>query len=245
MKILKHLALGAAVALSTPAVAQDSRDAAIARMAQAFATEPLTAEQEARLPAARQVVDKIFPPGTYMKMMDQSMQPVMDAIQMQMGTMPIADLVRMTGMPEEEIAQLGEGTMGEVMAILDPVHAERQKLVTTVTLNWMSQLMDRMEPSFRAGLSRAYAVRFSEVELRELSAFFATPTGGHYAEESMLIMMDPQVMAAMGEMMPAMMEIMPDMMADMQQKLESLPKARKPEDLSVEERARLGELLGS
>lgn len=243
--ITKALLAAAPVALSfsSPAVAQDDA-VAMQQLTKAFTAEPLTAEQQDRLPAAEQVVGKIFPPGTYMKMMNETMQPMMDAIMAQVGAMPIGDIVRVTGLPEDEVAAMGEGTLAEVMAILDPVHEERQRLITSTTMDWMAQLMDQMEPSFRAGLSRAYAVRFEETELRELSAFFSTPTGGHYAAESMLIMMDPQVMSTMTEMLPAMMDSMPQMMADVQQKMESLPKARKSEDLSDAERARLAELLG-
>lgn len=236
------------LALAVPAVAQEDSAAdgaeAARRMAQVFTADPLTAEQQARLPAAENVVGRIFPPGTYMKMMGENMQPMMDAIMGQVGALPIAQLVRMTGLPESEISGLGEGTLAEVMAILDPVYERRQKLATATTMDWMAQLMDQMEPSFRAGLSRAYAVRFEEAELRELSAFFDTPAGGHYAAESMLIMMDPQVMSAMGELMPRLMDTMPQMIADMQQKMDTLPKARTIEELSDEERARLSELLG-
>ena len=61
--------------------------------------------------------------------------------------------------------------------------------------------MDRIEPSYRAGLARAFATRFSAAELDELNRFFSTPVGARYAGESMLIYADPQVMAAMNELM--------------------------------------------
>jgi hypothetical protein len=247
MKLFSKFARAAAplaLVAAVPAFAQASDSAAAVPTAQMFAAQPLTSEQQTRLPAAEQVVARIFPPGTYKKMMDQSMKPMMDAVMGQVGAMPVADLVRMAGIPEVEVANLGEGTLAEMMAIIDPAYDERQKLVLDASMSWASQLMNRMEPSFRAGLARAYAVRFSEAELTELRAFFVTPTGAHYAEQSMLIMVDPQVMAAFGEMMPAMMEAMPQLMEDMRQKTESLPKPRKIEELTEAERARLAELLG-
>lgn len=243
IKVAMMAAVPFALAFGSPASAQDARGVP-AQTAPIFTAEPLTAEQESRLPAAEMVVDKIFPPGTYMKMMDESMKPMMDAIMGQVGALPVASLMRMTGLPESEIADMSDATLSEVMNILDPVYEDRRQIITDTTMSWMGELMNQMEPSFRAGLSRAYAVRFEEAELRELSVFFTTPTGAHYAEESMLIMMDPQVMSAMGEMMPAMMESMPQMLEALQGKMESLPRARQPADLSEEERARLSELLG-
>ena len=217
---------------------------AMEKMAELFVADPLTADQKARIPAANQVVDQIFPPGTYMKMMDESMRPVMDGVMGQMGSLPLSSILAMAGLSESEVGDVGEGTLAELMEIVDPAYQERQKLVADETVSWITRLMDTIEPSFRRGLSRAYAVRFSEAELHEMSAFFSTPTGSHYAGESMLIMTDPQVMAVMGEMMPAMMEMMPGMMTAIQERSAELPPARRFEELSDDEKARFAELLG-
>jgi hypothetical protein len=112
-----------------------------------------------------------------------------------------------------------------------------------VSIGLISDLMNQIEPSYRAGLTRAYAVRFSETELGELNAFFATPTGGHYAAESMLIYTDPQVMSAMNQMMPAMMEMLPAMMSNMVEATADLPEARSYSQLSEEEQVRLAAIL--
>lgn len=237
------LAAPLALGLAGPVAAQDDATAPPAGAA-VFTAPALDAAQQARLPLAQQAIEKIFPAGTYRRMMDQSLQPMMDSIMAQVGALPIADLVRMTGLPESEFSGIGQGTLAEMMAIIDPAFDQRRSVATNVTMRWMVDLMDRMEPGFRAGMARAYATRFTETELNALNAFFATPEGGRYATESMLVMMDPQVMAAMGEMMPAMMETMPAMMADMQQQMEGLPRARGMSDLSDAERQKLAELMG-
>ncbi|WP_427964099.1 DUF2059 domain-containing protein [Altererythrobacter sp.] len=244
-KTIFSLGVGLAL-LAQPVAAQSDQSGAqaAAAMQELFKADPLTGEQEARLPAAKAVVGKIFPAGTYMKMMNDTMRPVMDSVMGQVSQMPPKSLIAMAGLPQEKVDSLGDGTLSELMQIMDPAYGQRQKIASGVMIDWMTRLMDQMEPSVRAGLTRAYAVRFSQSELSDLNAYFATPTGSKYASESMLIMTDRQVLAAMGEMMPAMMEMMPEMAKAMQERMAELPPPRETKDLSDEERARISELLG-
>lgn len=247
---MKRVALLAGVvglALAQPASAQDPApdfSNLAASMGELFKAEPLTAEQQARVPQAEKVVAQLFPPGTYRKMMDQMMGPMMDAMMSQVGQLPLADIARISGVEEAALAEIGDARLGEVAALLDPAFEERNRITGQVSLDMITRLMDRIEPSYRAGLARAFASRFSDSELGELQQFFATPVGSRYAAESMLIYADPQVMAAMNEMMPAMFEMMPGMIEEMQAKTAHLPPARNASELSDAELARLGELLG-
>ncbi|MCP5395570.1 MAG: DUF2059 domain-containing protein [Sphingomonadaceae bacterium] len=240
---LSMIVVAAGLSAASPLDAQESMPPSL--LGEAFKAEPLTAEEEARLPAAEQVVDRIFPPGTYRRMMDETMQPVMDQVMGGMLNVPIAELARIGGIPEEDVKALGDGTLREAMSIMDPAYEERMRISNEVTLEFITDLMDRIEPAYRAGLARAYAKRFTAAELAELDRFFQTPVGSHYAAESMLIMADPQVMAAMNEMMPAMLEMLPGMMQAMQDRTAHLPKARSYSDLSDDEKAQLADLLGT
>ncbi|MFN3863215.1 MAG: DUF2059 domain-containing protein [Erythrobacter sp.] len=221
-------------------------EAVTGAMAQIFGkAEPLSAEQQARIPAAEQVVVRIFPPGTYAKMMNDTMKPMMDNIMGSFMDVPISEIARVSGLPADQLSAMGEGSLREAMAILDPAFEERTKLVSGMTMQLVGELMEKIEPSYRAGLARAYASRFTEAELADMAAYFSTPTGAHYAAESLLIYTDPQVMAAMTEMMPAMMQLLPDMMAKAKQAEARLPAARSFSDLAPAEQARLAELLGT
>ncbi len=252
MKRVAIIAGIAALALGQPLAAQDAETgddmAEISAMADIFGdmfkAEPLTAEQEARLPQAETVVDKIFPPGSFAKMMEDTLEPMMDAITASVGELPLGQIAALAGRDPADVAEMGDATLGEVMAILDPAHEERNRIVTEITVDMTLELMERLEPSYRAGLMRAYAVRFTEEEMAELNRFFETPVGSHYAAESMLIYADPQVMSAMNEMMPMMMEMMPGMMERMQESMASLPAPKSYEDLGAEERGQLAAALG-
>ena len=242
-------ALAALALAPQPLAAQEpapEAEAVMGAMANIFGkAEPLTAEQQARIPAAEHVVARIFPPGTYARMMNDTMKPMMDNVMGSFMDVPMSEIAKLSGLPAEQLPAMGEGSLREVMAILDPAFEERTKLVSGMTMELVSEMMVEIEPSYRAGLARAYASRFTEAELADMAAYFSTPTGSRYAAESMLIYTGPQVMAAMNEMMPTMMRLMPDMMAKAKEVEAQLPPARTFSDLTPAEQARLAELLGT
>jgi len=209
-----------------------------------FASEPLTPEQEARLPLAEAVVARIFPPGTYARMMDEMMAPMTDSILGSMAQLPLAQIAAIAGIEQSQIAAMDEAKLGEVMAIVDPVHERRSAIASEVMLEMMGEMAERVEPAYRKGLTRAYAVRFEPADLAEIDRFFRTPVGSRYAAESMLIYADPQVMSAINEIMPAVLEMLPTTMERMQQRMADLPEPREISDLSDEELRQLSDLLG-
>ncbi len=248
MKKIAILASTVMLGLTQPVAAQetapDNLSGMAAMMGEMFKAEPLTEEQQARVPQAELVVAQVFPAGTYRKMMDQMMGPMMDGLMGSFQQMPVADLARLGGMEQSELAAMGDATLGEMSAIIDPAYQERNRVIAQVSIDMATGLMDRIEPSYRAGLARAFATRFSGEELAELQRMFSTPVGARYASESMLIYADPQVMAAMNEMMPAMLEMMPQMIDDMQTRTAHLPPTRRIEDLNEAELERLAALFG-
>jgi hypothetical protein len=232
-RLLSALAL-AALILPAGAAAQT----AAAPQARSAAPDP------ARLAAARPVVARLLPPGTYKRMMDQSFGQIMDTVMESMGTMPLQDVVRLSGISEADAAELGQATIEQVMAIYDPHWKERTKLGTNAMMASITDLMSSMEPAMRNGLTRAYAREFSAAELGEMERFFATPAGAHYAEKSMAMFTDPELMKAMTDLMPEMMKRMPDMIAKAESATAHLPKQRGNKDLAPAEREQLGKLLG-
>ena len=197
-----------------------------------------------RLEAAQATVKHVFPSGTYARIMERTMDGVMDATMDSIGEMPLRDLAAIGGKSPEELEKMGKGTLKEMLAIVDPAYDQRMHLTMQVMSQEMTTLMTRFEPAFQDGLARAYAKRFTVAQLDELNSFFETPTGRAYAAESLVIMTDPEVMKKMTEIMPAMMKQMPAITQRMKQAMAGLPGPRKPEDLSPEEKARLAELLG-
>lgn len=228
------VSLALVLGLCSPAVAQTQP---------APAPAP-SAIDPARGEAARQTVDYLFPVGTYRRIMagtvDGLMGPMMDSVKQ----MPLRELAAIGGLPEAELAKLGEGSLAQMMAILDPAYEQRTQATMRTIMAEMTEVMDTVEPSFRDGLSQAYARRFSATELADMNRFFATPSGRAYAAESMVIFMSPEVMAKMQEMMPVLMQRMPSIMQKVQAAVASLPPPRRPQDLSDADRAKLAKLMG-
>ncbi|MBB5712022.1 DUF2059 domain-containing protein [Sphingomonas xinjiangensis] len=233
IRVDKMLAIAAALAIGTTSAAAQT------------APKPVTAPVDpARLSAARQVVARLMPPGTYKRMMDQSMGPLMDSMTQSMGQLPVQELARLSGITAEEASTLGTGTIEQVMAIYDPHWRDRLKRSTDAMMGGMTEIMTNMEPAMREGLSRAYAREFVPAELAEMDRFFATPAGAHYALKSLQLFMDPEMMKIMSDMVPEMTKRMPDMMAKAEAAVAALPKPRSNSDLTPAERAKLATLLG-
>ena len=265
IRIVQTCAAGmlAAASLCTPAAAQtdistvkpevapknasaDAEAEMMAALQQMFQAEPLTAEQEARLPEARAVVVKVLPEGFYGQMMgdmmDSIMQPLFGMATGQMGARSLVE--RKVGLYGEELPDLSEEQSEQVVALLDPQAEQRAEQMQSVLTGFMTEMFAALEPPMRDGLTNAYAVRFSERELGDIAAFFATPTGARYASESMAVFTDPQVMSAMMQSVPAMLGSLPEMAGELEAAAAELPEARGYDDLSAAERSRLAGLLG-
>lgn len=224
---------------------QEELDAMGSLFGDMFGTaEPLSPEEEARLGGAMQVVTKLFPKGTYAKMMEESMGPLLEGMMGATGGSPAINLSGLTGIDPITLGTVEEDKLKAAMALLDPKASERDAAMGNVMFEIISEVVVEIEPAYRAGLARAYAVRFSADELADLSKYFATPVGRKYAAESFLIFADPQVMSAMNEVMPVMMQRMPAMMEAMSSVAEQFPDGRSFSALGASERAKLASLLG-
>ena len=244
---------GLALTMATPLAAQDGvqdTDAESAFLADlftdVFTAEPLTADQEARLPAASAVVDTMMPEGFYAEMMtssiDAMMGPLIGLVSGEEGARIV--LLSRLALDPETLEGLSEMEVLELAALLDPGLPQRGEALDALLKGLMGDIGVALEPGFRAGMARAYAVRFDEAQLADIAAFFATPTGRIYATENFRLMADPQVMAASMQAFPAMMERFVGIEEDMKAAFEALPGERKLGELAPEERARMAELLG-
>jgi len=195
-------------------------------------------------PLAIEIAGKLFPDGTYRRMLGPQMTQMMSGMTDSMSGMPIGPMLKAAGLPETAGANLNKATIGEVMAILDPAYQQRMRGMIDAMFSAMIPLFEKLEPDLRAGLAVSLDNRFSVAQLSELRAFFATPTGSAFASQQMLLFMDPAVMGKMQAAMPKIMGEMPQMMAAAAKANEGLPKVKKYQELTPAERKKLSELLG-
>jgi len=252
-KIVNAMA-AAALVCAVPAAAQEDPehsesamspgdlDEFAGMMAGLFQTEPLTEEQNARLPAAQAVIGEMMPDGFYGEMMagmmDKMLRPMLT-----MFSQPEFVLGARLTVDAEAIEALEEAEQAELTAMLDPAYQARGDAMVAVLTSRMGGMFTAMEGPMREGLSKAYAVRFDDAQLADIAAFFATPTGGEYARESMALFADPQVMQASMQALPAMMSGFGDIESAMREAMAALPAERGYGDLTEAQRERMAELL--
>ena len=251
MRLTKWIAapLGAiALGMAAPAAAQDE-DMSEAEMAEfaemmggLFQAEPLTAEQEALLPLANDVVAKMLPDGFYAEIMEDIMGSTMRPILSMFSGPSFVVMSRISlddGLPE-----LSEAEMAELAGVLDPAYATRGDAIISAMTGGMGDMFAVMEGPMREGMAKYYVTRFTGPQLGEINAFFETPTGALFARESMAMAADPQFMSSIMSTMPEVMGQMGDFDARMEAAMESIPEAKTFDALTAEERTRAAALLG-
>ena len=256
MKSIKDLVTGiaaGALMIATPAAAQDefgSEEMTEQQMAEfgalfgsMFQAEPLTLEQEARLPAAQRVVGLMLPDGFYGKMMADTIGPMFDGIFSMFGG-PDMIVSSKFVLSDEQREALSDAQMAEIAGIVDPAYESRGGAISDAMNASMTEAFAVMESPMRDGLSRAYAARFDDTQLADIAAFFATPTGQVYAPESMALFSDPQVMQSMMGTLPVIMQSFGGMEKTIEDAMAALPKEKGYADLSASEKSRLAQLLG-
>ena len=209
-----------------------------------FAADPLTEEQESRLPAAKELARHLMPAGSFADSIQTTMEPMFDMLFEMAIPEKTAQLSRLTGVDFEDTEELQDEQIEEALALLDPHFETRNEKLQQVILSMVGQLFGAMEPAYRKGLSRAFAVRFTEQEMADQLAFFQTPSGASFARQIVEIQYDPQLLTVMEEVGPAFVKIMPSMIEEFKTLEEDYPAARQFGDLATAERSRLAELLG-
>lgn len=245
------IGMGGAVALALapqPLAAQadpsvPEMDQAMAALGAMFPAEPLTAEQEARLPQTQRIINRMIPEGTLGEMMggmfDKMFGPMMAAadgpaiatVQKGIRVSPVA-----IGLSEEQTA--------EIAALLDPAYAERHKREMAVMPAMMRDMMTVMEPTMRKAMSELYAIHFSQKELDDIETFFQTDSGTAFARKSFTMSSDPRILAASMEAMPQIMGAIADMEKKIAAASADLPPKRGFADLSKADKAKVAKLTG-
>lgn len=253
MKVLWKLAAPLALVVSpAAAAAQDAADTtadtaameqALSAIAGTFAVEPLTPEQESRLPLARSVVERIMPPGTLGEMMGSMFDNMLGPLEALSQPRPIAVVAEQLGYPEAELP-LDDEQAAIAAAIFDPAWDERRQRQAEALPLAMGNLMNVMEPAMRRAMTELYAVHFSDGELADIAAFFATTSGATYARQSYALASDPRLLTAVFSEMPAFMGGMMTMQQQLEEATADLPPARTLAELTPNERKRLADMLG-
>jgi hypothetical protein len=136
-------------------------------------TSTVSAPEPDRLAAARELVSVVFPQNRREVMVRQAFQAVNAMVLSNIGSSPF---MRQGGARDSEVQQVVKDFM-----------ARREAASTAM-------MVSEIPPMVRA-VENAYARRFTVSQLNEIKAFFLTPTGQIYGEQSQTLMTDPDVVA--------------------------------------------------
>lgn len=197
---------------------------------------PLTQEQQARLPLAISLAEKVVPPGSLGSMMDGMLGGLLGP--MLGDDEPSARAVisrRVGGLYEDR--DMTKADASRIADLLDPAWRERETRTQAFT-------QQAIEPVVRQAVAELYAVHFSDAQLADIDAFFSTPSGAAYASQSYRMASDPRLTATMMTMMPQAMEQMGAIEAELDAAMADLPPQRNYADLSDNQKKLLAQWLG-
>jgi hypothetical protein len=203
------------------------------------AVPPVTAPDPVLFEAAKPVVNAIFPIGTYRRMMSGTLSQMVDQMMGSMMDMKASEMVGVIAPDakgkDDAKAIVGDRSIGQMAEIADPAFRERTKITMDVMFAEMIPLMEKMEPQIRTNMTSIYARKFNATQLGDLARFFATPSGKAYADQSMMVFMDPDMIKSMQSFVPEFLKAMPDIMKKVEAATAHLPKPKKAgEDEAVQ-----------
>lgn len=230
MTMMRTMTVAAMLLTATPGMAQTTPTpaptptSAPAAPPPVFTVQPIPPTDPARLAAARPVIDRIWPMGTYARMMRTIMGPYMQGSIAQVMAMKPGDLIPGMGAKDGKDTKPEDNeTLAQMAAKQDPYYQQRIALSMNAVGDAMAELMTKVEPGVRDAMAHAYARRFTVAQLGELDRFFATPTGQAYATDQMQLMMSPDMAQAMQTFLPEMVKAAPDLVARVTAATKDLP----------------------
>ncbi len=176
----------------------------VAAQVAAPATVPVSAPDPSRVVVARRLMDQIMPPATR----DQMMRSMMGAMSQNMVGALRQNAELTTSLEKLPGAQ----------AVFDRFLHRQMDIGTQDLVANLPTMLDAM--------AKAYARRFTLVQLKEMGVFFATPTGQAYLMQAPTIMSDPDVGVWMNQLLTRSTQRLPEQMAKLKADIEALDKKK-------------------
>lgn len=175
--------------------ADAGNDEVMAQFEGMFPSEPLTSDQQARLPQAQRIVSRVFPDGTISEMMGGMMDGLIDSGIDLAGGPAITAVTRGTALRADTL-RLSPEQADELAALFDPAYTERYKRQMALLPEFLRAMRVKMEPDMRKALAEIYAIQFSQVELDDIETFVKTDSGTAYARKSFIMAGDLRLIGA-------------------------------------------------
>jgi hypothetical protein len=216
-----------ALTILTAAPAVLSSAPALAQTAKAKGAAPVSPAQPdaERMAAAEKLTNQLWPLGTMRRQMEGPMAKFYDGlIDEVMGT-KIADFVPAGEIPKSQ-KKMANKTFMQMAEESDPHFKERMRITIDVTNKEMIPLLEKAEPEMRHVLTLAFARRYSPLQMTDMSAFFATPSGQAFTSNWMTMYMEPELIGSFKKIMPDFIKAGPEIAKKVEAATAHLPKPK-------------------
>jgi hypothetical protein len=232
---------------ATKARMRREMDQAVAFVEKLFDTGDLPPIEPARLTLAETTTAALVPSGSLEKMVDTLYGKMFSAFLKEMdGTSDLMLSIK-TGVGSDQVSTLDDKSKEAIADLFDPQRKQREERIMKFVRPLLSEALADIEAPMRGGMAKAYARKFGADQLTAINAFFATPAGQSYANESLSLQADPEIMLAMVRAMPPMvmkfMDRAPELESQFKEQIESLPRGRELADLNDAELRKLAKLM--
>lgn len=208
-----------------------------------FKVDPLTAEQEARMPVAENVAAQLMPEGALADVLKTMISDIMSPI-MEMGPPPTKRILTKGLGYDAYFSDMTDEQMEEVASLLDPSWKERAEREKNAIPEVIEEVANLMEPGVRKAMAEIFAIKFEADELAGLQSFFSTDLGAKYAREYFTMATDKRMIGASFEAMPQIMTKAGDLKAVVEQATADLPEPRDYSELTAAQQAKVRDLTG-
>lgn len=224
---------------------QREMDEAIAFVEKIFDTSDLPPVEPARLTLAQTTTAALLPTGSLEKMMDNLYGKMFSTFLNELNGSSDLMISIKTGVESEQVAALDDKSKEAIADLFDPHRKQRTDQITKFVRPLISEVLTDIEGPMRDGMAKAYARKFSADQLTSINAFFATPAGRSFADESLALQADPEIMLAVARAIPPMVTKFMDRAPELESEFKSvdLPMERQLADLNEAELKKLARLL--
>ena len=224
---------------------QREMNEAIAFVEKIFDTSDLPPVDPARLALAQTTTTALLPAGGLEKMMDNLYGKMFGTFLDELNGSSALMISIKTGVESEQVAALDDKSKEAIADLFDPHRKQRADQITKVVRPLISEVLTDIEGPMRDGMAKAYARKFGTDQLTSINAFFATPAGQSFANESLALQADPEIMLAVTRAIPPLVTKFMDRAPELEGEFKSLdlPMERQLADLNEAELKKLAKLL--
>lgn len=198
---------------------------------------------ESRLVAARTLVTPMTQRASVEKMFDNLYGRMFKSFDGMSAKADRDALLRVIGVPQEQIERVSEADLDRISAILNPQRGAQEQHLRAAARPLIDESFAVLQPAMQEGLARAYARRFTNAEMMDVYQFFLTPTGAQFASELLPLQAHPEVILSLLHATPELVTRVQKLIPQLEANFKAMPQPRDIHQLSDREIKQIADIL--